>query len=213
MSDPLPPYEMKDLGSEVRRTAPAALRNVVAIGDVLERVLPKSGVVLETSSGTGQHAFAFATRFAHLSWQPSDIDEDALASIAAWREDAPDNMLAPLRIDASARDWPIERADAMLSVNMAHIAPWEATIGLLAGAARLLPDGAPLIFYGPWLADDIETAPSNVDFDRSLKARDPRWGLRRVEDLETLASAQGFTLVERVAMPANNLMLVLRRAR
>ncbi|MCM8557105.1 DUF938 domain-containing protein [Sphingomicrobium sediminis] len=202
---------MKDLGVEAKREAPAAARNVVPIGDVLEGWLPDAGLVLETASGTGQHALAFAARFPHLEWQPSDPDPAALASIGAWREEAgsPSNLRAPLRIDASARDWPIDAADAVLSINMAHISPWKATLGLLDAAARILPVGAPLIFYGPWLADDVETAPSNLDFDASLKSRDSRWGLRRVEDLEKVAHKRGLRLVDRRAMPANNMMLKL----
>lgn len=207
MADPLPPYEMGDLGPEDRKQAPAAARNVTFIGDVLEQWLPDRGLVLETSSGSGEHALAFARRFPDLSWQPSDLDPAALRSIAAWREEGPDNLLAPLMIDTSSPDWPIDRADALLSINMVHISPWAATLGLLDGAARLLGEGAPLIFYGPWLAGDIETAASNLAFDESLKQRNPQWGLRTVEEVAALASECGFTLAERRLMPANNLML------
>ncbi|WP_265563318.1 DUF938 domain-containing protein [Sphingomicrobium arenosum] len=212
MSEPsLPPYVMADLGTEARREAPAATRNVAPIIAVLERWLPTSGLVLETSSGTGQHARAFAEHFAHLDWQPSDIDPAALASIAAWREGGPDNLLAPVEIDAGEPEWPVRKAAAILSINMAHIAPWTATLGLLDGAARLLPPGAPLIFYGPWLAEEVEAAPSNLAFDESLRSRDRHWGLRKVETLAVAAGKRGLDLAERVDMPANNFMLRLER--
>ncbi|MEN3971171.1 DUF938 domain-containing protein [Sphingomicrobium sp. XHP0235] len=207
MSDPIPPYEMADLGAEDRREAPAAARNVQAIGDVLDAWLPPTGRVLETSSGTGEHALAFARRFADLEWQPSDCDPAALRSIAAWRTGGPDNLRAPLLIDVRSDDWPIASADVLLSVNMAHIAPWEATRSLVEHAANLLPDGGRLIFYGPWLQADVETAPSNLAFDEQLRSRDTRWGLRAVEDLERLAQVAGFDLMECRQMPANNLML------
>lgn len=213
MSDPLPPYEMGDLGNEVKRQAPAAARNVGPIGEVLTDWLPRSGTVLEIASGTGEHALAFARIFPDLDWQPSDRDPQALASIAAWREDhGTPNFLAPIALDAAEQDWPIDQADAILSINMVHISPWDAAIGLLGGAGRLLEAGAPLILYGPWLADDVETAASNLAFDASLKARDPRWGLRSVEDLASEACRYGLALVERRSMPSNNMMLLLRKS-
>nr|WP_183933903.1 DUF938 domain-containing protein [Sphingomicrobium lutaoense] len=201
---------MSDLGDADKREAPAAARNVGFIGDVLEDWLPEKGLVLELSSGTGEHALAFSRRFPALDWQPSDVDPAALRSIAAWRAEGPENLLPPIEIDASKRDWGIDHADAILSVNMAHISPWSATEGLVGGAARLLPKGAPLIFYGPWLAADVETAPSNLAFDQSLKARDPRWGLRTVESLAELAEKHGLSFAERRLMPSNNMMLLFR---
>ena len=135
-----------------------------------------------------------------------------MTSIAAWREQAGlGNLRAPLRIDARKSGWPITRADALLSLNMVHISPWEASLGLLDGAARLLPAGAPLILYGPWIEEDVAPAPSNLAFDESLKARDPRWGLRTVEPFADEAAARGLALVERRSMPANNLMLLFHR--
>ncbi|NNC46911.1 MAG: DUF938 domain-containing protein [Sphingomonas sp.] len=203
---------MGDLGAEAKRHAPAAARNVTFIGDVLEEWLPAKGLVLETSSGTGEHALAFARRFPNLEWQPSDPDPLALASIKAWRQEAgSDNLFGPLMIDTRDGDWDIDRADVILSINMAHIAPWEATLGLLDGAKRLLPAGGQLIFYGPWRADDVETAPSNLAFDESLKERDSQWGLRRVEDLVDEAGVRGLDFCEKRLMPANNMMLRLRR--
>lgn len=198
--------------SGARRSAPAALRNREAIAAVLNDWLPKSGLVLEIASGTGEHVVYFAERFPALDWQPSDIHPDARSSIAAWREETRlQNVRAPLTLDASAADWPIDQADALLSVNMVHISPWTSALGLLDGARRLLNPGAPLIMYGPWLKDDIPTAPSNLDFDADLKRRDPKWGLRRVEDFAAAGDARGLRLEAIHPMPANNLMLLLRR--
>ena len=203
-------YEAPALGA--RRSAPAALRNREPIAEVLAQWLPERGLVLETASGSGEHAVYFAERFPDLEWQPSDLHPDALASIAAWLDESPlPNLRTPLIIDASSDDWPIDRADAVLSINMVHISPWESALGLLDGAARLLAPGAPLILYGPWLKDDVRTVESNIAFDADLKARDPRWGLRRVEDFAAAATERGFGLEATRAMPANNMMLLFRR--
>lgn len=202
-----PPYNVGDLPAGVRRKAPAAARNVEPIGDVLADWLPHSGVVLEVASGTGEHALAFARRFPGIEWQPSDADPDALTSIAAWRSEGTANLHEPLRLDVCEASWPIDRADALVSINMVHISPWEASLGLLDGAARLLADGASLILYGPWIDEERETAASNVAFDQSLKARDPRWGLRPVRAFADAAKLRGFVLADRRQMPANNLML------
>ena len=199
--------------SDARRSAPAAARNVAAIIAVLEEWLPSHGTVLELASGTGEHVIAFARHFAHLAWQPSDPNRDALASIAAWREDGPRaNLAAPVAIDARDAAWPVAPVDAIVSINMVHISPWEAALGLLDGAARALDPGAPLILYGPWIEQGVATAPSNLAFDADLRARDPHWGLRAVEAFAAEATSRGIKLVERRAMPANNLMLLLRRA-
>jgi hypothetical protein len=202
-----PPYNVGDLGRGVKRQAPAAARNVEPIGDVLAEWLPPSGLVLEVASGTGEHALAFARRFSHLGWQPSDPDPEALASIAAWQAEGPANLRPPVQLDVCQPEWPLTSADAILCINMVHISPWESAIGLLDGAARLLLPGSPLIMYGPWLEAGRETAPSNLSFDQSLKARDPRWGLRLVEDFASEASSRGLSLADRRAMPANNVML------
>ena len=207
MADPfIPPYNVADLGGDIRREAPAAARNVGAIGDVLADWLPKSGLVLEVASGTGEHALAFARRFSTIDWQPSDPDPLALASIAAWRTDAPANLLEPIAIDAASPDWPIDRADTILCINMVHISPWASALGLLDGAARLR---SPLILYGPWLVDGQDTAPSNLAFDIDLKARNSQWGLRLVSDFAQEAAKRGLKLRDSRAMPANNLMLWL----
>jgi hypothetical protein len=179
---------------------------------MLEQWLPESGLVLEIASGTGEHAVHFAGRFPQLEWQPSDLHPDALASIRAWRAEAGlPNMREPLTIDASSASWPIDEADAVLSINMVHISPWTSALGLLDGAERILSPGAPLIMYGPWLKDDVPTAPSNLAFDADLNRRDPAWGLRRVEDFAAVAGERGLRLIETRLMPANNMMLLLRR--
>jgi hypothetical protein len=204
-------YEAPAAGA--RRSAPAALRNREPIAEVLREWLPKEGLVLEIASGTGEHMVYFAERFPLLAWQPSDIHGDALASIAAWRRTAGlPNVRSPLAIDAASPDWPLAKADAVLNINMVHISPWKSALGLLDGSARLLAKGAPLIMYGPWLTDDIPTVPSNLDFDADLKRRDTQWGLRRVEEFAAAAGERGLRLEARRAMPANNLMLLLRRA-
>ena len=196
----------------MRREAPAAARNREPIAEVLADELPASGLVLELASGTGEHAVHFARRFPHLDWQPSDPDPVALESIAAWREhEGLANLLPPLEIDARAGEWPVDRADAVVCINMVHISPVAATEGVLKNAGRLLAPGAPLIIYGPFLEDDVETAPSNLAFDEDLKARNPEWGLRRVAWLDRLARGHDFARTRRVAMPANNLVLVYRR--
>lgn len=195
-----------------RRSAPAALRNREPIAQVLGEWLPESGLVLEIASGTGEHAIFFAEQFPRLTWQPTDLHPEAIASITAWREaaDLP-NVLEPLTLDASASSWPVQHADALLSINMVHISPWASTLGLLDGAARILPAGGPLILYGPWITAEAETAPSNLDFDRELRARDPEWGLRSVEDFAAAGTDRGLKLEQTRAMPANNRMLLLRK--
>jgi hypothetical protein len=194
----------------MKRSAPAALRNREPIREVLARHLPGTGTVLMIAEGSGEHAVHFARSFPALTWQPSDVAPEALASIAAWCADrALPNLAAPIQLDVTAPHWPVERADAITCINMVHISPWEATLGLFAGAARTLPAGALLYLYGPYRFDGRFTAPSNETFDASLRARDPRWGVRDVRDLE--AAAAGFALRETVEMPANNHSLVFRR--
>jgi len=192
--------------------APAAERNRGPILDVLRRVLPARGTVLEIASGTGQHAVFFSEWLMELQWLPSDASPDALRSIASWvAEEARDNLLTPVELDVRWRTWPVTTADAMLCINMIHISPWESTEALFAGARRILDIGAPLVTYGPYRVGGEHTAQSNAVFDQSLRARNPSWGVRDIDDLEALAKRTGFSLEERVAMPANNMTLVWRR--
>jgi len=194
----------------MKRHSPAADRNKEPIAEVLARVLPAHGTVLEIASGSGQHVAHFAKRFAHLAWQPSDRDDDAFESIRAWSLDA-ENVRAPIRIDVTEPTWPIDRVEAILCANMIHIAPWEACLGLLDGAGRILAPGAPLVLYGPYKIDGKHTADSNAAFDADLRARNTAWGVRDFEVVRDEALKRGLDFVERVAMPANNFTLVFRR--
>lgn len=205
---------MGNLTGVSRRFAEAADENKDELLRVLAPLLaplPPGGLVLEVASGTGQHAAFFGPRLPALRWQPSDADPGALESIAAWAaHEGATNVLAPVRLDATAGSWPVERADAVVCVNMIHIAPWEACLGLLSGAARVLPPGGPLFLYGPYRVDGV-MAESNAGFDRSLRARDPRWGVREVADVEAAARARGLEAAARIPMQWDNLSLVLRR--
>lgn len=195
----------------MKQRAPATERNREPIRAVLARALPAAGTVLEVASGSGQHAVHLAAAFPNLAWQPSDPDATALASIAGWRDEAGlPNLRAPLALDASSPAWPITAADAVLCINMIHISPWAATVGLLAGAARILPPGGLLYLYGPYVIDGV-TAPSNAEFDRSLQSRDPSWGVRELRDVEAAAARAGFALADTIGMPANNHSVLFRR--
>ena len=195
------------------RSAPATARNREPLLQVLRPRLPAQGLVLEIASGTGEHALYFASALPALRWQSTDADAEARASIEAWRAASGlPNLLAPLPLDAAAPDaWPVERADAIVCINMVHISPWAATLGLMRGAGQALPPGGRLFLYGPYLEADVETAPSNLAFDESLKARNPEWGLRTREAVAAVAARHGLTLEARVAMPANNLVLVFAK--
>ena len=194
--------------------APAVARNREPILQVLRDALPTSGLVLEVASGTGGHAAWFSAALPALTWQPTDQDPFALASIAAWREEAGlTNLLPPLMLDAARpASWPISRAEAVVAINMVHIAPWSATEGLFAGASIVLPVGGVVVLYGPFREPGVELASGNVAFDADLKARDPRWGLRDLEVVSALAAGHGFELAMRVGMPANNISVVFRKA-
>ncbi|WP_166036787.1 DUF938 domain-containing protein [Sphingosinicella sp. YJ22] len=211
MAEPPQPFVFEPGAGPQRRVAPHVARNAVPITEVLRGVLPPAGLVLEVASGTGEHALHFARAFPALTFQPTDPDPLALSSIAAWRSEAPDNLLPPLMLDAAGEDWPLDRADALLCINMVHISPWAATLGLLQGASRVLSAGAPLVLYGAYRRTGVPTAPSNEAFDESLRARNPEWGLRLLEDVVAEAGAVGFSLESVVDMPANNVTVILRR--
>ena len=193
--------------------SPASARNRGPLLDVLRRWLPASGTVVEIASGLGEHAAWFAQALPGVTWRPTDRSVEALDILVARREAAGlPNLAAPLVLDAASPDaWPIDQADALVCINMVHISPWAATEGLMAGAGRILPAGAPLCLYGPYVEAGVETAPSNLAFDADLRRRDPAWGLRDLEAVKALAASRGLTFAERVAMPANNLCLLFRR--
>jgi SAM-dependent methyltransferase len=197
---------------DARRSAPAAARNREPILEVLRSLLPERGLVLEIASGTGEHAAFIAPRLPNIVWQPSDAEPDMRHSIAAWAAevDAP-NLRPPLTIDCTVDNWGISRADAVFCANMIHIAPWEATIGLVRGAAKMLPPAGMLILYGPFKRGGAHTAPSNEAFDESLRRRDPSWGVRDLDDLIALAEEHGLRFDTAIDMPANNLTVVFRR--
>jgi SAM-dependent methyltransferase len=204
--------EVRSRASSARQTSPSAARNCGPIQEVLTRVLPKKGVALEIGSGTGEHVICFAKALPGLVWLPSDPDSASRASIKAWSAtEGLANVRAPVAIDVREGVWGVEDEapfDAIISLNMVHIAPWEAALGLLAGAGRLLrPDGV-LVFYGPFVQGGRHTAASNAAFDADLKRRDPRWGVRDVDDLVGAAAPHWLELLELVEMPANNLSLV-----
>jgi hypothetical protein len=213
--------------SDDRQFAPATQRNREPILEVLLQVLPPTGTVLEISSGTGEHAVFFAPHLQPRLWIPSDPNPIARASIAAWRQQgAAANLLAPIAIDASDSSWPIEQAElpeglqglnlqqnpieAIVNINMIHIAPWSACLGLFAGARRILPTGGILYLYGPFKQGGQHTAPSNEAFDASLQAQNLAWGVRNLDDVVAVAQAHNFKLTQSIAMPANNFSIVFQ---
>jgi SAM-dependent methyltransferase len=199
-------------GPNNQRLSASVARNREPILAVLERVLPAAGVVLEIASGTGEHAVHFAARLPEVTWQPSDPDPEMGESVAAWVAAAGlDNIRPPLIIDATAADWPVAAADAVICINMVHIAPWAAAEGLIAGAGRVLATGGILYMYGPYRVAGAHTAPSNAAFDADLRRRNPAWGVRDLNDITALAVRHGLVLAEIVDMPANNKSVIFRR--
>lgn len=202
-------------GPGARQFAPAAVRNTEPILTVLRDVLPRRGRVLEIGSGTGQHVIAFAATFPAIVWQPSDPDPLARDSIAAWAADSgADTVAPPLDLDVTVPDWETALThpfDAVLCINLLHIAAWEACEGVFRGAARLLSAPGPLVLYGPFKRGGGHTAPSNAQFDRALRWHDPAWGVRDLDEVTDLARTEGFALDRVVEMPSNNLSVVFRR--
>lgn len=196
----------------VKLTWPAPERNKQPILEVLQRTLGASGELLEVASGTGQHAEHFARHLPTWSITPSDLEPDNLASITARvAESALPNLREPLRIDAAGLDWHAGSFDVVYNANLIHIAPWEAAVGLVSGAARHLRESGLLIIYGPFRIEGRHTAPSNESFDADLKQRDARWGVRDLEALIALAEERGFSFQQRIAMPANNQTVVFKK--
>jgi len=193
--------------------AAATERNREPILEVLRRVLPPRGLVLEIASGTGQHVAFFAGALPALRWQPSDVSAAHLDSVRAWSDaSGADNIAPALLLDVERQPWLVTHAEAIVSINMIHIAPWSATGALFAGAARIVAPGGVVFLYGPFKRDGQHTADSNQRFDERLRAEDPRWGVRDVADVERTAASAGFVLAEVVPMPANNFSLVFRRS-
>lgn len=195
----------------MRRHSPASERNRDPLLGVLRRVLPSRGLLLEIAAGSGQHAAYFSDALRGLTWQPTDPSPESLASIDDWRKESAGDQRPALRLDVHEHPWSVPQADAVLCVNMIHIAPWSACEALLSGSARALPEGGPLVLYGPYKRDGAHTAPSNEQFDAWLKSQDPRYGVRDLGEVSGLAARQGFRLDEVVPMPANNFTVVLRR--
>ncbi len=199
-------------GADRRQPSPSSERNRDPILAVLQRILPETGLVLEIAAGSGHHAAYFAPRFPGLTWQPTEPDPNGRASIAAWVEDTnAANLRPPMDLDVTRDPWPVTAADAVFSANMIHIAPWQCCQGLMAGAGRILGEGGLLVLYGPFMRGGEHTAPSNAQFDASLKQRDPSWGIRDLDDVTACAEEAGLTAKEIVEMPANNLTVIFNR--
>ena len=197
--------------SKERRTSEAACRNQGPIADGIADWLPAEGTVLEIASGSGQHVHLFAQRYPHLTWQPTEKNAQLFPSISAWTNDQP-NAASPVLVDVETEDWERSiQADGIVSINMIHIAPWEATLGLFRGAQVLLGKGRRVILYGPFFLSEQQNAPSNHAFDERLRQQDSRWGVRLLDDVVSVAGAQGFSLRGTVGMPANNLLVVFER--
>ncbi|KIG12607.1 hypothetical protein DB30_01172 [Enhygromyxa salina] len=203
------------MSTDPRLDYPATQRNREVILEVLREVLPEQGTVLELASGSGQHVAFFASALPQLRWQPSDHDASVFASIAAWTDDL-GNVAAPVRIDAASPTWPLNpgwACDAVICANMIHISPWAACLGLLDGVSQCLREAGPLCLYGPFMRGGVHTAPSNEGFDKSLRARDPRWGVRDLDEVARAATRRGLVLDRVFEMPANNLSVVFRRVK
>lgn len=210
--------EARAADDDGRLFSPSAGRNRAIICETFLRLGPRAGKVLEVGSGTGEHAATIAAAAPDLLWRPSDPDARSRVSIAAWAAATPQaSILPPLDLRTTDEDWgEAERAapyTALLSINMIHIAPWEACLGLLDGAARLLADDGRLFLYGPFRREGRHTAPSNAEFDESLKRRDPAWGVRDLVDVEREAETRGLALESVAEMPANNLFVAFQRRR
>ncbi|MCO4771382.1 MAG: DUF938 domain-containing protein [Deltaproteobacteria bacterium] len=198
----------------MKLNSPSSLRNRDVILDVLRTCAPTRGFALETSAGSGHHSVHFAAAFPELQWQPTDLSDEALRSIAAFREEAAlPNLLAPQRLDVTDATWAPcpDGADLVVSINMIHISPWETAVGLFAGAARVLRPGGVLFTYGPYLVDGEFTAPSNERFEGWLKSLDPSYGQRDLDALNELATAGGLVREQLIPMPANNFSVIYRK--
>ena len=197
---------------DARETAPSPERNKQPILEILARVLPPKGLVLEIGSGTGQHVVHFAKALPDLIFQPSEMDTERHPSIVAWSgNEQLINVRPPLAFDMARLPWPVRSADAVICINVIHISPWEATLALMRGAGDILPPRGPLVTYGPYRRGGAHTAPSNETFDTSLRSRNPLWGVRDMEEVIAVANDARLDFQEAVSMPANNFTLVFRR--
>ncbi len=198
--------------TDLRRSAPAAVRNRDFILDLLRSVLPSTGLVLEVASGTGEHVVHFARELPGLDWQPSDPSPNARASIDAWVVAVcRGNIREAMNFDAAQSPWPVDQVAAVICINMIHISPWEATVGLMRGAGQALVGGGALYLYGPYRRPDRPLEPSNSVFDEDLRMRDARWGLRDLDSVIQCAADHGLEFERVIDMPANNLSVIFRR--
>ena len=201
-----------DSNPDYRQYAPASERNSKPILSVLQNILPQSGLLLEIASGSGQHAAYFAPYFPGLTWQPSEPDADSRASITSWiKHIKAENINMPIDLDVTSFPWPISEADVIFSSNMIHITRWKCCLALMAGAGQILKPQGVLILYGPFLMDGKKTALSNIQFDNSLKKRNPDWGIRNLKKVYAAARDYGLACSEIFEMPANNLMVILKK--
>lgn len=191
--------------------APATLRNRAPIASVLREVLPGTGKVLEIASGSGEHVAYFASLFPNLHWQPSDISDNSLAVIRQRIRDSDGSIAPPIRLNTTDFVWPVSDFDVIFCANMIHISPWESTLGLMNGAGNVLNNGGILYLYGPFIRDGVETAPSNIAFDESLRRQNPQWGIRDMTEVADHANMSGLSLERVVEMPANNLSVIFRK--
>jgi hypothetical protein len=197
---------------DIKMRSPAFLRNREPILTVLSHIMPPAGLALEIGSGSGEHAGYFAGAFPKIIWQPSDRTLTALASIEAHRLDCGlDNLRPPILLDVTARSWPVESADIVLCINMIHISPWQATKSLMEGVGRILHQGAVLFLYGPFKEGGVHTADSNRLFDENLRARNPAWGVRDLEEVTEIAAVNKLLYRETITMPANNRSVIFER--
>ena len=203
-----------NVSTDGRLASPSAERNRGPLAEVLSQVLPQSGLVLEVGSGTGEHAVHFARVMPHLTWQPSEQDSDCLRSISAWvAAEAQGNVREPLYLNVSDTQWPIAAADAIISINMIHIAPWSVAQALLRGASRTLLPGGLLCLYGPYRVAGEHTSASNRAFDAQLRGMNSEWGVRDIDEVSNEARAVDLEFVRTFEMPANNLIVALRKER
>lgn len=209
-------YEHRAQDADRRMYSPSVARNSAPILGALKRVLPEQGLILEIGCGSGEHAICFAEAMSNLTWLPSDPDPHSRISTASWISFKNlNNILSPVDINVCSSDWGIDHLapfDAIVSINMIHIAPWDATLGLFAGAGRMLRVGGLLYLYGPFIHNGVYNALSNAAFDKTLRVSNPSWGLRDIADLEGVAAASGMRLSETIDMPANNTSLVFSKS-